>query len=139
MTLAQRWPLQKAIHARLVARLAGQGIDGADVPVFDHVPFEPPRLHVRLDGFTVTPGPASNGHRARHEFRVHVFDDNTGPATGAGSREVAGLCPIVVGALADWSPLTGATGITHIATTSAAHTDPLSAHALSRFFTHIGA
>lgn len=139
MTIAHRWPLQQAVYARLVAQLVGEGLDGADVPVFDHVPSEPPRLHIRIDGFGVFPGPSSNGKRARHDFSVHIFDDNTGADTGAGSAEIARLQPIVVGALEDWFPLVGATGITHISSNSAADEDPLTQHAVSRFSTHIGA
>lgn len=138
MTVAQRWPLQTAVYARLVAQLAGEGIEGTDVPVFDHVPANPPRLHVRIDGFSIIPGSASNGRRARHDFSVHVFDDNTGTETGAGMEEVARLQPIVVAALEDWSPLVGATGITHISSNSAEDSDPMTQHAVSRFSTHIG-
>ena len=138
MTVLQRWPLQQAVYARLVAQLAGQGGGGSDIPVFDHVPRNPPRLHVRIDSFAVVPGSTANGARARHDFSVHVFDDNTGADTGAGMAEIARLQPIVVAALEDWSPLVGATGITHIISFSASDNDPLSQHGISRFSTQIG-
>ncbi len=138
MTITQCWPLQQAVYARLVAALAGRGIDGVDVPVFDHVPSQPPRLHVRIDGFGVIPGTTSNGRRARHDFSVHVFDDNTGVETGAGRAEVARLQPLIVETLEDWPPLTGATGISHISSTSAADDDALTPHVVSRFSTQIG-
>lgn len=138
MTIAQRWSLQQAVYARLVAQLSEQGVDGADVPVFDHVPAKPPRLHVRIDGFSIVPGSTSNNRRARHDFSVHVFDDNTGADTGTGMAEVARLQPLVVAALEDWPPLVGATGIRHISSNSAADEDPLTQHVVSRFSTHIG-
>lgn len=138
MTVSQRWPLQQAVWARLSAELAGQGVDGTDVPVFDHVPASPPRLHVRIDGFGVVPGPTNNGRRARHDFIVHVFDENSGPETGSGTAEIARLQPIIVAALEDWAPLNGATGIKHISTNSAPDEDPLTQHGISRFSTQIG-
>lgn len=138
MTISQQWPLQTAVYSRLVAALSGQGVGGVDVPVFDHVPASPPRLHVRIDSWGVFPGSTSNGRRARHVFSVHVFDDNSGPETGSGTFELARLQPLVVDALEDWSPLVGATGITHISSNSADDSDPLTAHAISRFSTLIG-
>ncbi|WP_299686690.1 hypothetical protein [uncultured Tateyamaria sp.] len=138
MTIQQQWPLQQAVWQRLTDALMGQGIGGADVPVFDHVPREPERLHVRIDGFLVVPHATKAGRRGRHEFSVHVFDDSTGDVTGRGGENVARLQPIVVAALEDWFPLPGATGIEHISSNSAADDDPLNQHRISRFSTHIG-
>lgn len=137
MSVEHRWTLQQAIWARLTDALSGQGIDGADVPVFDHVPTNPPRLHVRIDGFGAFPGGSSNSRQSRHDFSVHVFDDSTGADTGAGAQEVARLQPIVVAALEDWPPINGATGITHIRSNSAEDEDPLTQHGISRFSTII--
>lgn len=139
MTIEQRWPLQEAIYARLIDALSGQGVNGADIPVFDHVPHQPPRLHVRIDGFGLLPGRTSNGRRARHAFIVHVFDENTGSETSLGSKEIARLQAIIVNALDDWPPLNGATGIKHISSNSAPDEDELTQHGVSRFSTHIGA
>ena len=138
MTVARQWQLQQAVYGRLAAELVGQGVNGEDVPVYDHIPSDPLRLHVRIDGFSVIPGSASNGHRARHDFSVHVFDDNTGIDTGTGTAEIARIQPIVVAALEDWSPLVGATGITHISSNSAAGEGQLTRQGISRFSTQIG-
>lgn len=138
MTVQQQWPLQQAIYERLTQSLAGKGLSGADVPVFDHVPASPPRLHVRIDGFGVIPGSTNNGKRSRHDFSVHIFDDNTGGETGAGTAEVKRLQALIVTALDDWSPFEGATAIRHIQTNSAPDEDPLTEHGVSRFSTNIG-
>ena len=139
MTIEQRWPLQQAVFQRLTDALAGQGISGADVPVFDHVPQGAvARLHVRIDGFSIVPGSADNGRRARHDFMVHVFDDNRGDQRSAGLEQVARLQAIVVNALEDWPPLNGATGIKHLSSNSAPDEDELTQHGVSRFSTHIG-
>ncbi|MEP4195980.1 MAG: hypothetical protein ABJL99_10135 [Aliishimia sp.] len=138
MSIDQRWPLQQAVFARLSERLVSEGLNGEDVPVFDHVPSHAPRLHVRIDGFSIVPGTTGKGRRDKHQFLAHVFDDNTGDMTGVGTGEIARLQTIVVGALEDWSPLNGATGITHIRTNSAQYEDPLSQHGISRFSTMIG-
>lgn len=139
MSVNERWPLQKAVYQRLTAALQGAGVSGEDVPVFDHVPQGiSDRLHVRIDGFSVSPGAANNGRRARHNFLVHVFDDNKGGQRGAGQEEIARLQAIVVNALDDWPPLNGATGIKHISSNSAPDEDELTQHGVSRFSTHIG-
>lgn len=138
MTVAQSWPLQQAVFSRLVEALAGQGIGGAAVPVFDHVPPKPPRLHVRIDGFFILPGDVKSRRRAQHRFIVHVFDDQTGDDTGAGREQVARLQPIVVAALEHWSPFPGATAIEHVSSESAPDEDPAMQHGLSRFRTYIG-
>lgn len=138
MTVSQRWPLQQAVHAKLTSALLGEGLGGANVPVFDHVPNDPPRLHVRIDGFGVIPGPSHNGRRARHMFMVHVFDENTGADTGTGTIEIARLQAVIVAALDEWPPFEGATGIEHISSNSADDNDPLTQHGVSRFSTQIG-
>jgi hypothetical protein len=137
MAVRHEWLLQQAVYQVLTAALVGQAIDGDDVPVFDHVPADPPRLHLRIDGFGVVPGDASNDDRARHEFRVHIFDENTGDQTGGGNKEVMRLQAIVVAALEDWPPITGATGIMHLSSNSAADDSPQTRHRFSRFSTQI--
>lgn len=139
MSIEQRWPLQIAVYQKLTAALSGQGIAGEDVQVFDHVPQDlSDRLHVRIDGFSISPGRADNGRRARHNFMVHVFDDNKGGQRGAGQEQVARLQAIIVNALEDWPPLNGATGIKHLSSNSAPDEDELTQHGVSRFSTHIG-
>lgn len=138
MTIGQSWPLQQAVFARLVEALAGQGIDGADVPVFDHVPQDPARLHVRIDGFFLVPGSVKAGRRGLHRFTVHVFDDQTGARTGAGREQVARLQALAVAALEDWPPFPGATAIEHLQSESAPDAEPATQHGVSRFQTYIG-
>ena len=138
MTVRHQWPLQQAVYRKLVEVLSGQGIDGADIPIFDHVPNDPPRLHLRIDGFSVLPSETANGDRAFHQFSVHIFDDNTGENTGAGTAEIARLQSVVVGALTDWTPIDGATGLRHHSSYSAADENPLVQHGISKFSTFIG-
>lgn len=134
--IARQWDLQQAIFARLSAALAGQGVGGADVAVFDHIPQDPDRLHVRIDAFRVVPGGTRAGRTDQHSFSVHVFDDNTGDATGAGRAEIARLLPLVVDALEDWQPFEGATAVQLITIDSAP--DAASQGGVCKFQTMIG-
>ena len=138
MTADRRWALQVALVGRLEGLLAGQGINGADVVVFDHVPSEPPRLHVRIDGFAAFPRPLAVGRRALHTFTVHVFDENTGAETSIGTKEIARLQAIADLGLMDWVPLSGATAIQHVSSYSAPDENPLTQHGVSKFTTYIG-
>jgi len=111
MSFSQRSALQSAVYGRLVSQLAGAGTGQSDVPVFDHVPSNPSRLHIRVEGWFYIPSDRKGGTMGRHRFRVKVFDENTGANTSRGMDEVTRLQTIVVAALENWSPITGATAI----------------------------
>lgn len=139
MSAQQGWPLQQAIYARLVAQLAGQGPGGADVPVYDHVPADPPRVHVRIDGFTADQRPIKCDSTL-HAFTVHVFDRPTSESGAArGMKTVRELQQTIVAALHQWNPsVTGASAIRHSGSFTAPDEDGLTAHAASRFNVFVG-
>lgn len=134
MSISRQWELQQAIHAQLTAELAGEGPGATDVDVFDHVPREPDRLHVRIDGFGASRR-LIKGDKTLHEFLVHVFDKPTTEASsGRGQKTVRQLQAVIVAALDDWVPaVTGATAIRHLGSDAVPDQDGLTAHAVSRF------
>ncbi|MEL6316137.1 MAG: hypothetical protein AAFR16_00715, partial [Pseudomonadota bacterium] len=108
MTLARQTALQAAIYNRLAAELSTAAPSGAAVPVFDHVPQSPPRLHVRIDGFTVVAVPVKFGatQHARHSVDVHVFDRPL-DAGGRGQFEAKRVLGLAHTALDGWPPFSG--------------------------------
>lgn len=147
MSAQQRWELQQAIYARLTAQLAGQGPGGANVTVYDHVPADPPRIHVRIDGFNIVQRQIK-ANKTLHGFNVHVFDRPTSESGSArGQMTVAVLQEKIIAALHDWVPLngsvspvvavTGASAIRHDDSFVAPDEDGLTQHAASRFQVYI--
>lgn len=134
MSTQQSWSLQQAIYSRLAAQLAGKGPDGADVPVYDHVPASPPRLHARIDGFGTYQRPIKCDS-TRHSFTVHVFDRptiETGAARGQKTTKL--LQQVIVSALHRWEPgVVGASAIRHDESYVAPDEDGLTQHGYSRF------
>jgi len=142
MSVHKRWELQKALTAHLTAALANEGLPDADgdptgIPVETDVLETNPQLFVRLDGFTVLQGAGgSAGHIDRHTFMAHVFCADTADSSDDivdGEEEVARVQSLVVGALEDWEPLEGASGIEHISSSDAPDDDPATQHGVSRF------
>lgn len=140
MSVSVSWPLQQAIYTRLVAQLAGQGPNGSDVAVYDHVPADPTRVHVRIDGFNAVQRPLKSD-KTQHFFFVHVFDRPTGgDDSGRGQKTAKVLRQTIVAALHDWNPsVTGASKIRHEQSTIETDEDGLTQHAFSRFNVHISA
>lgn len=140
MSAQQRWELQQAVYDRLTAQLAGQGPDGADVTVYDHVPEGPSRVHARIDGFNIVQRPIKS-NKTRYAFNVHVFDRPTTQSSAArGQKTVAGLQETIISALHGWLPaVTGASHIRHDTSDVMPDEDGLTQHALSRFTLFIGA
>lgn len=140
MSAQQRWELQQAVYDRLTAQLAGDGPDGADVTVYDHVPADPSRVHARIDGFNIVQRPIKSD-KTLYGFNVHVFDRPTDQSSAArGQKTVAELQEKVVTALHGWLPgVTGASAIRHDTSDVMPDEDGLTQHALSRFTIHIAA
>lgn len=140
MSISKAWDLQQAVYARLVAQLTGQGPGGVDVPVFDHAPSDPPRMHVRIDGFNVVQRQLK-ANKTLHAFNVHVFDRPTDQTSIArGQKEAKQLQQTIVAALHDWQPSSAisASAIRHSSSDIQADEDGLTQHAISRFETFIG-
>lgn len=125
--------LQAAVYAQLVPAMAGQGADGGDVPVYDHIPVNPPRYQLRLDEFSFRPGDDKRAGRWRHRFAVHVFT-----AEVEGRSEAGRLHGRVLAALRNWQPLSRATPLTLLEGYSAAADAARAVHEIIRFQTIIG-
>lgn len=147
MSVQRRWEIQQAIYSRLTAELAGQGPGGANVTVYDHAPADPPRVHVRIDGFNVVQRPIKSD-KTLLAFNVHIFDRPTTQSTSArGQKTAAELQEKVVAALHNWlpidpsaspsAPVLGASAIRHSDSSSAPDDDGLTQHAISRFSVYI--
>lgn len=107
MTLSKAVALQTAVYERLMAALATAGPGGAAIPVYDHVPQDPDRYHVRLDGFDVYDRSPRSGLRlGEHVFEAHVFD-RPGETGGRGQLEVKRILALIDAALARWRPIAG--------------------------------
>lgn len=139
MSASEGWPLQVAVHARLVAALAGLGPGGADVPVYDHVPEDPLRVHCRIDGLTIAARPIKGAH-TRHGFSVHVFDRPTAQAAVTrGLKSARAVEAAVIAALDGWDPsVTGASPIQFESSTGGEADGALSQARVSRFSVFIG-
>lgn len=134
MSAQQGWALQQAVHARLVAQLAGQGPNGSNVSVYDHAPGTADRVHCRIDGFNTVQRPLKS-NKTQHFFNVHFFDRPTTEGGSArGQKTVKVLQQTAIAALHEWLPsVTGASEIRHVTSDIAPDEDGLTQHAISRF------
>ena len=139
MSAQQGWALHQAVYARLGAQLAGQGPNGTNIEVFDHVPENPARVHCRIDGFNMLQRQIK-ANKTRHFFIVHLFDRPTTQGGAArGQKTVKQLQQTVIAALHGWLPsVTGASAVRHEDSDIAPDEDGLTQHALSRFSIYIG-
>ena len=147
MSAQQEWALQVAVYDRLIAQLMGQAPGGEDVEVYDHVPANPPRVHCRIDGFTVVQR-AIKADKTLHGFTVHIFDRPTTQGSAArGQKTAKELQEKVIAALHGWRPIdpslspagpvTGAGEIRHSDSYITPDEDGLTQHAVSRFTVYI--
>lgn len=138
MTVSQSWAFQQALYARLAAQLAGQGPGGTDVAVFDHVPEDPARLHVRIDADNIVQRPIKCD-KTQHFFSVATFDKPTDESgAGRGMKTAKLLQQTIVAALHGWSPgVTGASKVRHEATNPVGEPNGLTSGFTSRFYVHI--
>lgn len=102
-----------AIQAPLVtlarAALVGQAPGGGDVPIFDHVPEDADRMHVRFEGEQAVRYPMK-GVRLAYNFAFHVFDHGRrGGDIARGLSEVKRLAVLIAAALDGQTP-SGVTG-----------------------------
>ena len=80
MTVAHMSPLQAAVYALITAAVQ-------DVPVYDHIPAEPPVEFIRLEGFSVSDRSQKNGEIGLHAFEVHFYDRPIGlPTSSRGNK-----------------------------------------------------
>ncbi|MEL6980671.1 MAG: hypothetical protein AAGM38_18680 [Pseudomonadota bacterium] len=133
MTLARAQDLQAAVYSRLATALATAGVGGVAVPIFDHIAQDPPRLHVRLDGFSVDPMELRGATRiATHSFTAHVFD-RPGEAGPRGQSESKRLLGLIEAALQDWRPLSGGGPLTLFGAFVEPDPDGVTIHAAATF------
>lgn len=106
MTVASMWTLQQAVYTAVAAAVP-------TLTVLDHVAVDPPRLHVRIDGFTMTAANPKNCETVDHRFLVHVFDSPAdGDRTAYGQKTVkqtlstihAALHRVSLGVTGAWRP-----------------------------------
>lgn len=124
--------LQTAVYGQLVAAMAGEGVSGADVPVFDHIPINPPKYQLRIDEFSYRPGGVKRRNRWEHRFAVHVFARDV-----EGRAEAVRLHGLILDALAEWAPIPGATALDLRSGDSAPNDTANAVHEIIRFQTII--
>jgi hypothetical protein len=124
MTVAQDWPLQQAIYATVTAAVP-------DIPVFDHVPTDPPEEFIRLDAFHLEDESPKNGERSRHSFMVHHFLRPTLSASTRGMARGKQVIATVHTALMATQPLGGR--LDHENMGASPDPDGATAHVWSRY------
>lgn len=124
MTVAQDWALQQAVYDTITT-------EQPDIPVFDHVPTDPPEEFIRLDGFNVADESPKNGERSRHSFMVHHFLRPTLSTPTRGMKRGKEIIAAVHAALMASQPLGGR--IDHETMDASPDPDGATAHVWSRY------
>lgn len=136
MSIARAAEAQAAIFAQLTAALSTAAPGGGALAIYDHVPDDTAEPHARLEvfGFEPLAGSKDAPVMVRHRFSVRVFDDPGAGASGSrGQGFVKGVAALVVAALEEWRPVSGAGRMRHLATTISPDESGAAFEASSRF------
>jgi hypothetical protein len=136
MTVNRKAELQAALVAQLETALAGQGVDGADVPVLTSVATGAVQMHVRLDGWSFHQGAGGAGRFDKYAFIGHVFCEESAEEADEiidQEGEALRVQNLIIDALDRWRPLSGEGLIEHIRSTGGEDETPGVYHGVSRF------
>lgn len=97
MAVSDAWPFQQAVYSAVSAALASEGL-----AVFDHVPTNPPKEFVRLEGFDINDASWKDTERGRHPVMIRVVTrpvDDT--ETTLGQKRLHDLSALIHDAIKD--------------------------------------
>lgn len=100
MALSDAWPLQQSVFSAITTALADAG---ETIEIYDHVPTNAPREHIRLHGFDVRDDSWKDTERGRHPVMIGFYTKHADSSTpiARGQSRIHAVNSIIHGALKD--------------------------------------